>query len=43
MALDYGPLFARMERMHLSDDDWNDLFSDVAVIEAAAVKAINSK
>lgn len=43
MALDYGPLFARMERLRLSDDDWNDRFADIAVIEAAAIKAINAK
>lgn len=43
MSLDYVPLFARMERLRLEDDDWNDLFADVTVIEAAAVKAINAR
>jgi hypothetical protein len=37
VALDYGPLFARMERMRLADDDWEDLFDDVRVLERAAL------
>lgn len=36
-ALDYTPLFMRMERMRLSDSDWQDLFQDIRVIEAAAL------
>jgi len=43
MALDYAVLYARMDRLRLSDDDWEDLFQDVSVIEAAAIKAINAK
>lgn len=43
MALDYGPLFARMDRMRLSDDDWHELFGLVAIVESAAVNAINAK
>lgn len=43
MSLDYGPLYALMERQELSKADWNDLFADVTVIEAAAVSAINAK
>lgn len=39
-ALDYGPLFTRMERMRLSDEDWNDMFGDIRVIEAAALEAM---
>ena len=42
-ALDYTPLFMRMDRMGLSDDDWNDLFRDVRVIEAAALEAMQKK
>nr|WP_282826190.1 DUF1799 domain-containing protein [Pelomonas sp. V22] len=37
-ALDYTPLFARMERLGLSDDEWNDLFADIRVMEAAALE-----
>ena len=37
VALDYGPLFARMDRMRLADDDWEDLFDDVRVLERAAL------
>lgn len=43
MALDYGPLYARMERMRLDDDDWEELFANFTVIEAAAIKTINAK
>lgn len=39
-ALDYGPLFDRMERLNLSDDDWNDLFRDVRACEGAALDAM---
>ena len=37
-ALDYGPLFARMDRMRLDDEAWHDLFADIRVIEAAALE-----
>lgn len=37
IALDYTALFARMDRLGLSDDQWNELFSDVRAIEAAAL------
>ena len=43
MALDYGVLFARMDRLRLSDDDWEDIFQMFTVIEDAAVKAINAR
>jgi len=41
--MDYGVLFARMERLRLSDEEWQEVFEDVTAIEAAAVKAINAK
>lgn len=37
-ALDYTPLFARLDRLGLSDDEWNDLFADIRVMEAAALE-----
>lgn len=37
-ALDYTPLFMRMERMRLADDAWEELFADVRVLEAAALE-----
>lgn len=40
VAIDYGPLFARMERMRLSDDDWEDLFQSFREIESAALDQI---
>lgn len=36
-ALDYTPLFMRMERMRLDDDTWRQMFDDVRVCEAAAL------
>jgi hypothetical protein len=38
-ALDYGPLFTRMDRLNLSADEWEDLFQDIRVLEAAALEA----
>lgn len=37
MALDYTPLFMRMDRLRLDDRAWEELFYDVRVIEAAAL------
>ena len=42
-GLDYNVLFARMDRMKLSDQDYEWLFDDVRVIEAEALKIINKK
>lgn len=39
-ALDYTALFARMDRLRLDDTAWEELFSDVRVLEAAALKAM---
>lgn len=36
-ALDYGPLFARMERLRLPDEEWREMFDDVRLLEAAAL------
>lgn len=37
-GLDYCALFMRMERLHLSDDEWEHRFADLRAIEAAALK-----
>lgn len=37
-ALDYTPLFLRMDHLGLSDEEWNDLFADVRAMEAAALE-----
>lgn len=36
-GLDYTALFMRMERLHLSDEDWEQRFADLREIEAAAL------
>ena len=38
IALDYTPLFMRMEKLGLSDEDWNALFDDVRALESAALQ-----
>jgi hypothetical protein len=40
-ALDYSTLFARMDRMGLADDAWNELYADVRICEAAALTAMH--
>lgn len=42
VALDYTPLFMRMERMALSDEEFNSLFADIRVIEAAALEEMRA-
>lgn len=37
-ALDYGALFARMDRLRLADAEWEALFADVRVIERATLE-----
>ena len=42
-GLDYNVLFSRMDRMKLSERDYDWLFDDVQVIEREALSTINSK
>lgn len=37
-GLDYTPLMARMERMRLSDEDWESTFADIRSMELAAME-----
>ena len=37
VGLDYGPLFARLDRIAADRDEWEQLFQDVRVLEAAAL------
>lgn len=37
-ALDYTPLFMRMDRLGLSRDEWEDCFQDVRLIERTALE-----
>ena len=39
-ALDYTALFARMDRLRLDSDAWEDLFADVRVLEAQALRTM---
>ncbi len=40
-AIDYTPLFMRMDRMSLPAPDWEEMFADFRVIEAVALDEIN--
>lgn len=42
-GLNYIPLFARMERMKLSDQEYDWLFDDIRLIESEALSAMNKK
>ena len=42
-GLDYSPFFARMDRMRLSDDDYEILFDDIRIIESEALQIMNKK
>lgn len=37
-ALDYTPLFMRMERLGLNDAEWSDMFAAIRTIEEAALE-----
>ena len=39
-ALDYTPLFMRMARMRLDDEQWHELYADVRTLEEAALQAM---
>ena len=43
MALDYGPLFERMKQLRLPDDQWQELFDNLRVVESAAIQTINDR
>jgi len=42
-GLNYIPLFARMDRMKLTDQQHEWMFDDIRFIESEALKAINTK
>ncbi len=42
-SLDYNVLFARMDRMKLSDQDYEWMFDDIRAIESEALSIINRK
>lgn len=43
IGLNYLVLLAFMERMKLTDEEHDDLFADVQVLERAALEAMNTK
>lgn len=43
VGLNYIPLFHCLDRMKLSEQEYDWLFNDVRVIESEALKAINTK
>jgi hypothetical protein len=42
-GFDYNVYFARMDRMKLSDQDYDWLFDDIRVIESEALQAMTKK
>lgn len=42
-GLDYMPLFARMERMKLTEQEHEWLFEDIRTLEAQALSIMNTK
>lgn len=43
IGLDYGPLFALMERRGLSRDEWSQTFDDIRVLESEALNQMHAK
>lgn len=43
VGLDYNVLFYRMDRMHLGEEDHQQLFDDIRVIESEALQILNQK
>ena len=42
-GLDYNVVFTRLERMRLSDADYEQIFEDLRVIESEALTILNKK
>jgi hypothetical protein len=43
LGFDYTAYFARMDRLKLSDQDYEWMFEDIQAIESAAIPAMNKK
>lgn len=43
MGFDYNVYFSRMDRMKLSEQEYEWMFDDIRVIESEALKALNTK
>lgn len=42
IGLDYGVLFRLLDRMNLSPDGYDEIFSDVRAMESAALEAVRA-
>lgn len=42
-GLDYNVLFARMDRLNLDGEKYEQMFQDIRVIESEALQLLNSK
>ena len=42
-GLDYGPMFAIMDRSSLTDEQWQEMFDDLRVMEAEAMKVMRER
>jgi hypothetical protein len=42
-GLDYNVVFTLLERLRLSDADYEQLFDDIRVVEAEALTLLNAK
>ena len=42
-GLDYGPLFALMDRLGHTGQAWFDLFDDIRILESAALGTMRDK
>lgn len=42
-GMDYGVLFALMDRLHLPDSEFESLFDDMQMIEAYSLEAIRMR
>lgn len=43
LGLDYTPLFHKMDRMSLTDEEYLDLEDDIRAMECAALSAMHAK
>ena len=41
-GLDYSPLFSMLDRLRLPDDEYDVLFSEIQIMEAAALDEMSS-
>jgi hypothetical protein len=42
-GIDYNVIFSRLDRMHLTDPEYEQMFDDIRVIESEALAILNKK